>query len=271
MPSRNRTLQWTVEWVHPDGNKTTDKLWEIQGIPTAYDDHLRHLDTSRPRKRRKPDHKHTDIPLSANLVSSSVPAHGTTAREQTNESTTTVSVGKRKRGEDEANMNRSAEGEDQNMAIAAVPGDSEAVKQSASLPVSSEAWPVTESAPRVDFKFYLHHPSLPSRHPVLIPLSPDAKLATALFNRLVLEFPTIYVLHNQPDAKLPEGFVSEEDFFASAKKELVEEIADEKTCVGGFARNFEEKKAHDLENGEVDEGRLLEVVGNDLKGFAGSL
>ena len=271
MPSRNRTLQWTVEWVHPDGNKTTDKLWEIQGISTAYDDHLRHLDTSRPRKRRKPDHKHTDIPLSANLVSSSVPAHGTTAREQTNGSTTIASVGKRKREEDEANMNRSAEGEDQNMAIAAVPGDSEAVKQSASLPASSETWPVTDSAPRVDFNFYLHHPSLPSQHPVLIPLSPDAKLATALFNRLVLEFPTIYVLHNQPDAKLPEGFVSEEDFFASAKKELVEEIADEKTCVGGFARNFEEKKTHDLKNGEVDEGRLLEVVGKDLKGFAGSL
>lgn len=271
MPNRNRTLQWTVEWVHPDGNKTTDKVWEIQGISTAYHDHLRYLDTSRPKKRRKPDHNHKDIALSANLVLSSVPAHGTTATEQPNGSTTTASVGKRKREEDEANMNRNAEGEGQNMAIAAVPGDSEAVKQSASLPASSEASPVTESAPRVDFNFYLHHPSLPSRHPVLIPLSPDAKLATSLTNRLVLEFPTIYVLRSQLDAKLPEGFVSEEDFFASARKGLVEEIAGEKTSVGGFAGNSQERKVYDLEDGEVDEGRLLEVLGKDLKGFAGSL
>ena len=268
--NRNRTLHWTVEWVHPGGNKTLDRLWETQTISTAYDDHLRYLDTSRPKKRRKPDHKPKHLATRATFVSTSVPVQSSTVKEQQTGSTTTASVGKRKREDDEANAS-SAEGEDPNMAIAVGPGSSGTVQQSASIHASSDASPVTDPTPRVAFNFYLHHPFLPSRHLVLIPLPPDARLATSLAKRLVLEFPTIYVLYSQPDGKLPEGFTSEEDFFASAKKELIEEIAGEETSVGGFARNSEERTAHDLEDGEVNEGRLLEVLGKDLKGIAGSL
>lgn len=268
---KNRTLQWTVEWVHPDGNKTMDKLWETQSISAAYDDHLRYLDRSHPKKRRKPDHKYKDPAASATFVSSSVPVHDCTVGEQPSGSTTTAPVGKRKREEHEARVNRNAEGENPNMAVAKDTGNSGANQNSASIPASSDASPATAPAPKVDFNFYLHHPSLPSRHPVLIPLPPDAKLATSLTNRLVLEFPTIYVLRGQPDGTLPKGLVSEEDYFASAKKELIEEMAGEKTSVGGFDGKFEERKAHDLEDGEVDQGRLLEVLGKDLKGIAGSL
>lgn len=271
VPDRNRTLQWTVEWVHPDGNKTMDKLWETQSISAAYDDHLRYLDRSHPKKRRKPDHKYKDLAASATFISSSVPAHDSTVGEQPSGSTTTAPVGKRKREEHEARVNGNAEGEDRSMAVAKDTGNSGANQNSASIPASSDASPATAPAPKVDLNFYLHHPSLPSRHPVVIPLPPDAKLATSLTNRLVLEFPTIYVLRSQPDGTLPEGLVSEEDFFASAKKELIEEIAGEKTSVGGFGGKFEERKAHDLGDGEVDQGRLLEVLGKDLKGIAGSL
>lgn len=265
---KNRTLHWTVEWVHPDGNRTMDRLWETQRISAAYEDHLRYLDSSRPKKRRKADNKQRDP-----TTSSSVPVNGPIAGERPSGSTmTTASVSKRKREGEETNTNRNAEGEGPNTAIATNPDAPGAPQHSASIPASSDASPATDPAPsETDLNFFLHHPSLPSKYPVLIPLPPDAKLATSLTNRLVLEFPTIYVLHSQPDGKLPDGFVSEEDFFASAKKELIEEIAAGEPSIGAAGGDSEGTKAQGLEDGEVDEGRLLEVLGKDLEGVAGLL
>ena len=209
--------------------------------------------------------------MAATLVSLSAPVNDSTAGAQPNGSTSTASVGKRKRDEDEAILSRTAEGEESNMAIATNHGDAGGVQNSASVPSSSTNPPMTKQEPTSEFDFYLHHPSLPSRRPVLVPLPPDAKLATSLTNRLILEFPTIYVLPSQADGRLPEGFVSEEDFFASAKKELIEEIVGEGTQIAGFDGNSDEGKA-DLEDGELDEDRLREVLGKDLKGvIAGSL
>lgn len=249
-----------------------DKIWETQRISTAYDDLLRHRDTSRPKKRRKHDKKHKDLAASATFDPSSLPTCDSTAEGQLNGSTTTASPGKRKRENDEANVNRNAREEDSNMVTATNSGDLEGVQTSASKPTSSDHPPVTELAPSAHLNFYLHHPSLPSRHPVLIPLPHDAKLATSLSNRIVIEFPTIYVLHSQPDGRLPEGFVSEEEFFAAARKELIEEVAaGEEFAVGRIGGDVDEGKGDGLEEGEVDESRLLEVLGKDLKGVAGSL
>ena len=276
--NRNRTLNWTVEWVHPDGKKTMDKLWETQCISAAYDDHLRHLDPSRPRKKRKPDHslrekrklshKDEDFAASTSSVPVTVPVHDSTTESHPNNSSTTGPVGKRKREEGEFNVDSNAE-ENPNMVIVTGPNDPGALPISAHTQVPSEETPAIVPAAKEDFSFHLHHPSLPSRHPVLIPLPPDAKLATALTNRLVLEFPTIYVLPSKPDGTLPEGLVSEEDFFASAKKELIAEVGSGDTLVGGFEGEAEERRADDLEDGEVNEGRLLEVLGRDLKDVAG--
>ena len=279
--NRNRTLNWTVEWVHPDGKKTMDKLWETQCISDAYNDHLRHLDPSRPRKKRKPDHgprekrkpsdKHEDITESASCVPMNGPVHDATTEAQPVDSSTTAPEGKRKREEGEFNVDRNAEGANQNISNATDAGEPGALQPSVHTSRPSEDSPAIVPAPKEDFDFYLHHPSLPSRHPVLIPLPPDAKLATALTNRLVLEFPTIYVLPSKPDGTLPEGLVSEEDFFASAKKELIAEVGEEDSLVGGFEGDVEERRADDLEDGEVNEGRLLEVLGKDLRDVAGSL
>ena len=249
-----------------------DKLWETACIATAYVDHLRYRDPSRPKKKRKPDLKHEDFAASATSVTSSVTVQVATTGKEPNGSTTTASVGKRKREDDEANLiNNNTEREDPNITTATGPGDSGEVQISASIPpASSDASPAKESAPRSDFNFYLHRPSLGSRHTVVIPLPPDAKLATSLTNRRVLEFPTIYVFHKQSDGKLPEGFISEEDFFASAEKELITVVAEE-TYIGGFAEKIEERESNGLEDGEVEEGRLLEALAKDSKGIAGLL
>ena len=266
VPNRTRRLQWTVEWVHPDGKRTLDRLLEIQRISTAYDDHLRHLHPDPTKKRFRPSDRHRDRVAWATAVSSSLPVHDSATQEQPIGSAPTASIGKRKREEDDADVSHDAESGNPTIPTAADPGDSSAVQQSASDPP-----PAREPPPSANLSFYLHHPSLPSRRPVLIPLPPDAKLGTSLTNRIVVEFPTIYVMPSQPNGRLPEGFVSEEDFFAAAKKELVEEVADDVGSFGRIGGIVEEGQVNDIEEGEVDEGRLLDVLGKDLKGVAGSL
>ena len=258
-----------------------DKLWETQCISAAYGDHLRHLDPSRPRKKRRPDpgprekrkpsDKHEDLTASASIASVNGLVHDATTEGQPVDSSTTAPVGKRKREEGESNMDRNAEEENQNISTATGPSEPAALPTSAHTPNVSEESPAIIPPPKEAFNFYLHHPSLPSRHPVLIPLPPDARLATALTNRLVLEFPTIYVLPSKPDGTLPEGLVSEEDFFASARKELIAEVGGGDPLEGGLEEGAEERGADDFEEGEVNEGRLLEVLGKDLKDVVGSL
>ncbi|KAL2044277.1 hypothetical protein N7G274_002982 [Stereocaulon virgatum] len=142
------------------------------------------------------------------------------------------------------------------------------------IPAKSEQPTVTADATQPvlesSLTFHLHHPSLPSRQPVLIPLSPDSDLATSLTNRLVLEFPTIYVLHRQPDDKLPPGFISEEDFFTTVKKVMVAD-AGLGNGVNGKRIEAEAKTEEPFEEGEVNEGRLFEVLGKDLEGLPPSL
>ncbi|KAI9753401.1 MAG: hypothetical protein M4579_005173 [Chaenotheca gracillima] len=61
--------------------------------------------------------------------------------------------------------------------------------------------------------FYLHRVQTPSRTRVLIHLDQptEVTLSTVLRDKVVLEYPTIYILPNPPDA-LPEGFQAEEEF-----------------------------------------------------------
>ena len=80
--------------------------------------------------------------------------------------------------------------------------------------------------------FHLHSPALPSSKKVVSPLSSNATLAESLRNRLVLEFPTIYVFDRRrqtdgqqdspdlplesSDFQLPDGFTTESAYYASS-------------------------------------------------------
>ena len=154
---------------------------------------------------------------------------------------------------EEISKNRAPEPPDKNCAIeTSDPCDKKALEnKSEDLPTRSTV-----------VSFYLHHPSLPSPYPVLIPIQADATLSTILTNRLILEFPTIFVLHQQPDEKLPEGYISEADFFEGAKKESagIEELEE------GEVKDGEEhgEVANGRIEDKVDEKRLMEVLGKDL-------
>ena len=107
---------------------------------------------------------------------------------------------------------------------------------------------------------YLHAPRLPSMYPVLIPLLPDATLSESLQGRLVLEYPTIYVLADQPE-KLPHKYVTEEMFFKKLQEEGYRERLEAKLT---GQEEGELVKEVPLENESVDERKLEEVLDRDL-------
>ena len=121
--------------------------------------------------------------------------------------------------------------------------------------------------------FYLHRPLTPSPTPVLIPLPPQTSLSTILPTRLVLEFPTIYILPHPPSS-LPATFTLEEDFLRSEKneREIDAELMREVGSLGGgkVGRCGEEGKGKEgKEDGDVNKERLMEVLEKDLSWIAG--
>ncbi|KAL8840652.1 MAG: hypothetical protein Q9176_003765 [Flavoplaca citrina] len=74
--------------------------------------------------------------------------------------------------------------------------------------------PKSDQASVPHLHFYLLLPSTPTSYRVLAPLASNDSLASALKDRLVLEFPTIYALKHPPD-KLPKGFMNEEEYLRS--------------------------------------------------------
>lgn len=70
--------------------------------------------------------------------------------------------------------------------------------------------------------FYLHlpHPAVPSSKPTLLPLPATSTLTTALRNRVVREYPTIYVLRNQAEDSPSERFTLQIDIDAGLEEAM---------------------------------------------------
>lgn len=114
-----------------------------------------------------------------------------------------------------------------------------------------------------DLYFYLHRPRTATKQPVLIPVDPRATLASALRDRTVLEFPSIYVLADSPETLRTTtenpSFLLEEVYLQSqpqAEQEQDDTTAEE-TVEGAHALG-----SVDITN--VDENKVLEVLKKDL-------
>ncbi|KAL8805368.1 MAG: hypothetical protein Q9200_005448 [Gallowayella weberi] len=109
--------------------------------------------------------------------------------------------------------------------------------------------------------FYLLLPSTPTSYRVLVPLSSSDTLSTALTDRLVLEFPTIYALKQLPE-KLPTGFKTEEDYL----KKLAENGQTDRHLHGllnevqGWGQGNSGSDGHK----DLDPGALQDVLKKDL-------
>lgn len=71
----------------------------------------------------------------------------------------------------------------------------------------------------VDLYYYLLRPRTNGAQLVLIPVSASMTLSQCLRGKVVLEFPTFYVLSHPPNS-LPEGFVTDDQLHGDAKEEL---------------------------------------------------
>ena len=297
MGHRKRKLHWTVEWIDADGRKALGKCPEDQVIADAYAAHLRTLDIHRPNKRREGNISNSEnsqigIPIYHNRIqqleqpASNLEQDSSSAQDKLDE--------KLERKQKEGGIKRGASDEESHILMdkpkvmsqaadrpASNDGNSSKGESESERPltahtdhpgpepsISTSENPQSTSTPSL--KFYLHHPSLPSKNPILIPLPSDATLATSLTNRLVLEFPTIYVLPQHQGGGLPDGFTSENDYFAAANKDLIEDALEVEDTIKDI--NVVSGETRDgLEEGEVHEGRLLEVLGKDLRAITAAL
>ncbi|KAL8902770.1 MAG: hypothetical protein Q9207_004398 [Kuettlingeria erythrocarpa] len=245
-----KRIIWTVEWVHKNGNREIGQFPESETTESSYVK----LTTTKaknevaeeehPRKKHKPNDEASRPPtLSAKPVLKDLPAN-----------TTVSPTSHAPPAQAPETTGQPAEARDQqNQETYPSRGPS---NHQPSLPPTND-----NKASQPLLNFYLLLPSTPTSYRVLIPLSPGDTLTTALTDRLVLEFPTIYALKHPPD-KLPTGFMTEEEYLRGlAEKGNVNRHLD--GLLGG-AGDWD--TGHMEKNGErdLDEGALRDVLKKDL-------
>ncbi|KAL9602516.1 MAG: hypothetical protein Q9219_001811 [cf. Caloplaca sp. 3 TL-2023] len=228
-----KRIVWTVEWVHKNGSKELDQCPDNEPIHIAYDKILTLKKAKEAEGAERPSKKvkmNGEISRPAALTNMPKPPHSSNTTPATEIPTV--------------------------------------------QPPSTHPEPTTpkqheQPLPSIDPKqpsipplyFYLLLPSTPTSYRVLIPLASSDVLATALTDRLVLEFPTIYALKQPPD-KLPTGFMTEEEYMKGmATKGNLERQLD---GLLSEASGLEHEDTDTHEKQDVDEGALRDVLEKDL-------
>jgi hypothetical protein len=117
-----------------------------------------------------------------------------------------------------------------------------------------------ESEPAIrprNYHLYLHRPLTPSSFPkVLVPLNLNKTLTDLLRKREVLEFPTIYVLHEPPE-DIPEKFMLEKHYLSAIGKAPVED-SDTDTDMSDSSEDESSSSSSDEDSDvSMEEGEIL--------------
>ncbi|KAL8732515.1 MAG: hypothetical protein Q9166_002729 [cf. Caloplaca sp. 2 TL-2023] len=239
---RAKRIIWTVEWVHKNGNREIGRCPDTEPLNAAYTklvtpkaltkaEEVASLE--RPPKKKRKQNRPASKPA---FVAPIIPPKDMPSRE----SPTSATVPQQS-------------STDQEVTTALMQDSSQ---QEPPLPS-----PKVEQPAPPQLHFYLLLPSTPTSYRVLIPLAPHETLTTALTDRLVLEFPTIYALKQPPD-KLPTGFMTEEQYLRNvAEKARVDRRLD------GLLNEAPGWGKHQLgRDGErdLDPGALQDVLKKDL-------
>ena len=281
----SRCLEWTVEWVHPDGKKDLWPCTETLPILTAY----KSLESYKAKARDGPNANHrkakkrkkSSVDSSNEKILS--PSNNTTDQnpvgssiwqggEKSKKWTMFDDHGAREAENVIRDENATKEGShsvDQVHPLSAngicKTQDINGISTVNSI-LSNHSHEIHRSTSTTEAKlsFYLHTPSLPSRHIVLAPIDTDATLSKTLSHRLVLEYPTIYVFDQITEGKPPEGFITEEEYYRTARKEIIQELEGGEVPDEGPAGGRDQGSEMGL--GQVDEKKLLEVLERDFAG-----
>ncbi|PTU23562.1 hypothetical protein P175DRAFT_0416591, partial [Aspergillus ochraceoroseus IBT 24754] len=220
--ARNKCLNWTVEWIAEGGGKRTRNYAETCTIAEAYDRAF--------PLPKQPVEKDDSIPQVQAPVAA--PAQATAESPEIKES--------------------------------GQPGNPETTdSQTTPMPtdhqVPADNPPSEKVTPHRNVYFYLHRPRTPTKKPVLIPLAPGMTIATALRDRVVLEFPTIYVLQDLlATAQKESSFMLEQEYLHTHNNP--ESEMEDATRPDAGSRPL----SSTVDIGDVDEGKVLEVLKKDL-------
>lgn len=288
---RKKEIQWTVEWIRPHSPPELGSCLESTPMVNAYHAHFNPPPAERdhdgpPRKRAKQIHEdiedgklntcHDSQPLERPLAMDGAALEQPVEEDALCGTARNDSLNERSRF---ATDSGPTSVEPENFAEQKVQSLKNSVQPITATPspphlTESLAQIVNGSAPEAidtenlvpPLHYYLHAPRLPSSCPVLIPLAPDSTLSEALHSRLVLEFPTIYVLQEPPET-LSQEYITEESFFKKIQEDGYREQLEAK-LTGQEEGEVGEGLAPSTDN--VDEGKLEAVLKKDLTTLKGA-
>ncbi|KAE8419708.1 hypothetical protein BDV36DRAFT_130894 [Aspergillus pseudocaelatus] len=234
---RNKCLNWTVEWVAPDGERRNRLCLESSTLAEAYN---RSFPLSREeREQKKKDQESKSEQVDVNSSEQLPDTHDPT--QSPAEATPQEAV-------PQETMLPNPESEIK-------PDIAPAISENQPTPSMDE---ITSHR---DVYFYLHRPRTSTKQPVLVPLSPTATLASALRGRTVLEFPTIYILSDSPDALSSDQedakFLLEKDYVRTQPQGEIESGETSET-------DGDQPAPGSMDISNLDERKVLEVLQKDL-------
>ncbi|RAH44967.1 zinc finger HIT domain-containing protein [Aspergillus brunneoviolaceus CBS 621.78] len=250
--AKYQCLVWTVEWIGETGEKRTRNCRDSVPIAISYD---RAFPLSREEREKEKEQEQTQTQTQTQNQEQGEDQGQ--AQQQELPSSTTENV--------------TQQPEDIPSVITATTESSTTVESTAPLTRTDKPHPPTTTSseeeethailPHRNVYFYLHRPRTATKQPVLIPLAPSMTLTAALRGHTVLEFPTIYVLPDSPDALRAQG--------ADARYLLEDEYIRTHAPVDEDSASPTESEVDQpapagIDLGNVDEKKVLEVLKKDL-------
>ncbi|KAI4747555.1 hypothetical protein E4T50_02105 [Aureobasidium sp. EXF-12298] len=261
---KSKRIVWSVEWI-VDGEKRVAEVDESRTLEEAYKELV--LEKERENKKRKRTQEDAGAKTQKQKVQ--------TEKSDIEESKTQSVEGATASSEPALETEEATTNDTPN-----APSADETTAEDASQP---QQQPPSEKAHSTQEKthFYLHKPHTSSTSTVLIPLDPTATLTTALHQKHVLEFPTVYAFTSSPSTQkpaleaqatkdasdiLPQGFITVQQYNEQRSAEdkelmgLMESIPEGQRKIaldGGIFGGGEDKEE------TVDEKQILEVLQRD--------
>lgn len=251
--SRSKRIRWMVEWIHGDGSKRLSHMIENEPIANGYRAMVEPKEP-RPSKKRK-------LPSESEGTDQAVPQIKTLQKDQPHQAAGTVAEVAKLEGQNPAAEHTAKQ--EQNLAPDPAVNEVEDAKVDTVMPKPDMDPEIREDQTvekppdsLAGLHFYLLMAQTPGKHTVLIPVSPQITLADAIRGRVILEFPTIYVLSQGPE-ELPEPFILESTYL-KISKETQEEVQEFfgsmdslETTSGGKVDDDLEKRQPDLDPRQV--------------------
>lgn len=252
-------VMWTVEWVDMDGKKSIDdECSEGRQINDLWIEvSAKRLNAEKGKKRKRETEKQS-VPQKSSVQA---------GEQQTSEDASTLPS----RAEPESIDHSSTIADHRTTELVSqkpggLPSDEPAGELACdpSNAVENKTEQLEKSledeTPATSEYFYLLKPFTASKSNVLIPIDSSGRLTDCLKGQTVLEFPTVYVLPNAPDA-LPAGFMLEERYNKMQKAEEVE--------VDGLLRRTNESTGGALtasreEEKPLDANSILDMLKRDV-------